>query len=288
MPLDPKKQQKASDFLKGILAFVPEASKAQAAELFQSLGNSEQAAEAIAASILRQEDYSRQMNDASETLKGKQTELDELVESLNQERKDVSTWWDANRAALEDPRVKTALASENPPNPNPPPSSTPSTGDFLTRKDVEEMFKSLSSQAVDVIETYNALSLEHFKTFGEALTRDDFERIRKHPSIAQSGLVGAWRATFKDRFDAKAQEALNAEHAKWREEGKKEALDEYTRKSGPPYVVPGSPSSVLDLLEQPVEAQQAARAASAPEALARQYMQKVAETSPDDAGWFGG
>lgn len=288
MAMDPAKQQKATSFLQGILSFVPDAQRAQAVELFQSLGNVELAAEHIASHILRQDDYSRVMNEGQEHLRTKQADLDALVESLSRERTDVGAWWDANKTALEDyKRIKGSSDGNGNSNTLPPRDDDPLTKP-MSRKDVEDLINRVSTQAVTVMETYNALSLEHYKTFGDALTKADFERIRAHPQIGEIGLVSAWRATYKDKFDAVATAARDADVKKWKDEGRKEAMDEFTRQSGPPYVVPGQAPSVLDILEQPADAQAAAAKAANPEALAQAYMQKVAETSPDDAGWFNG
>lgn len=286
-----EKQQKATTFLEGVLQYVPEAQRAQAAELFQTLGNVEQAAEYVAGHILRQEDYSKVMNESQEQLRQKQTELDGLLSNLRDTREEQQAWWTTNRAALEEWKTlkQRSPANPNPAHPNPTPGQPTAS---LSREDVDalvnERVQQLSSEAINVIETYNALSLEHYKTFGEALTREDFERIRKHPSIQETGLVGAWKATYKDRFDAKAEEARKTEQEKYREEGRQEMRNEFSRQSGPPYVVPGLQPAPIEVLAGSDTALTEAQAAMSPAALAQEYQAKVAQTSPDDAGWFGG
>ena len=77
-------------------------------------------------------------------------------------------------------------------------------------------------------------------------------------------------------------------HAKWKAEGRDEAREEYSRQSGPPYAVPGqSPAPIAVLIGEDGALAEAQKAMD-PAALAHEYIQKVASTSPDDAGWHGG
>ncbi len=103
-----EKQQKAMTFLQGVLEHVPEAQRAQAAELFQTIGNVEAGAEYVASHIQRQDEFSRSMNDGQTQLREKQTELDGLLTNLKQTREEQQTWWTTNRPALDE------LASNQP------------------------------------------------------------------------------------------------------------------------------------------------------------------------------
>lgn len=289
MALDPKKQQMATAFLTGLLQHVPEANRAAATELFQSLGNVEQAAEHVAAHLLRQEDYSRVMNEGQSTLQKKQQELDGLISTMRQTRDEQKTWWETNRAALSEwEKLKAQQPNGDGTDDDADPDDDGKrrvTG--LTREQVEEILNKRDPMYVAVLEGYVALNNEHQRAFGEHLTQADFERIRQHPRISELGIVGAWRDTYREQFDQKAAEARQAEEAKWKAEGRKEAEAAFAQRQGPPYAVPGSPTAPIDILLQPDQILADAKKATAPEAMALEYLNKVKDVSPDDSGWVG-
>jgi len=297
-----EKAQRAQAFLTGLVALVPEGpGRDQAQTLFASLGTAEAAAEFIASSVLRQEDYSRSMNEGKEAATKKQGELDALVASLQGERGRLDEWWKVNEPVLKEAKalkdagkwppaalptpVPTVVDPLKPaPTPTPIDANRPLTAAELDAR-LDARLKTFGEEALPIMSLIPKLSLEHWKAFEEVL---DVDALTKHPKLPDLGLMGVYQEVHKDRLDKIVADAETAKLDAAKEEGKKEAREEILKSSGPPYAFMGqTPTAPIDLLEQPPDVQKAAVDASDPAALAQQYMQKVNEVSPDDAGWIG-
>ncbi len=126
-----EKAQRAQQFLTGLLASVPEAQREQAQAVFTTLGGAEAAAEHIAAHILRQEDYSRAMNEATEAKTKAAGESEALIGTLQEERTRLNEWWKVNEPVLK--QAKTLMDAGKWPGdttlPATPTTPTPAPGD---------------------------------------------------------------------------------------------------------------------------------------------------------------
>jgi len=293
-----EKAQRAQAFLTGLVALVPEGpGRDQAQAIFASLGTAETAAEYVASHVLRQEDYSRSMNEGKEATTKKQSELDALVTSLQGERGRLDEWWKVNEPVLKEAKAlkdagKWPTATTPTPVPTvvdplkPAPTPTPTDANRpLTQADLDARLKQFGEEALPIMSMIPKLSLEHFKTFEEVL---DVDTLTRHPKLPELGLMGVYKEVYKEKLDKIEADAETAKIDAAKEEGRKEAREEILKSSGPPYAFMGqTPTAPIDLLEQPADVQKAAVDASDPAALAQQYMQKVNEVSPDDAGWVG-
>ncbi len=295
-----EKAQRAQAFLTGLVALVPEGpGRDQAQAIFASLGTAETAAEYVASHVLRQEDYSRSMNEGAEATTKKQGELDALVASLQGERGRLDEWWKVNEPVLKEAKLlKDAGKWPGSPTPTPvptvvdplkpAPTPTPVLVDAnrpLTQADLDARLKQFGEEALPIMSMIPKLSLEHFKTFEEVL---DVDTLTKHPKLPELGLMGVYQEVYKEKLDKIVADAETAKIDAAKDEGRKEAREEILKSSGPPYAFMGqTPTAPIDLLAQPADVQKAAIDAADPAALAQQYMQKVSEVSPDDAGWHG-
>lgn len=286
-----EKLQKAREFLTGAVAYFPERLRGDLTTAFESVKDeeAEALAEHVASSILRQEDYSRGMNE----LRDKETAATTLQQTLESRQSELNSWWETNSRVLKQAKQLMEQGKwpgdsppANPDNPTPPAHSTKPAG--ITKDDLDARFTEFGDQALSVVELYAALQGRHMAQFNEPLTLADFERVRKHPKVREIGLEQAYLETYKDRYaEVEATAKQQAEDAIRADERKKVIAE--LGPSGPPYPFAGQQpgNSPIDLLEGPDAKLQEAADGADPALLAQEYMQKVHETSPDDAGFVG-
>ncbi len=293
-----EKAQRAQQFLTGLLATVPDAQREQAQALFTTLGGAEAAAEHIAAHILRQEDYSRAMNETAEAKTKAAGESEALIGTLQEERTRLNNWWEQNSTVLKQAKQlmddgkwpgsttvpvtpTTPVSTTTDPITTPDPAVRP-----LTAADLDDRLNKFGQDAVPVMTLIPTLIAEHGQRFpGEVLNMDP---LINHVEVGKLGLRGVYELVYKAQLEAIETKTREGREETLREEGRKEVRETVLKSSGPPYAFDGQvPATALDILEQPVEKLTEAQAASEPAALAAQYMERVRETSPEDAGWVG-
>jgi len=286
------KQQIAKEFLDGLLLTLPEDQRGQAQEIFNQYTSAEAAAEHISSHVLRQQDYSRKMNEGQAEIQSERDKLADQLAALQQERQQVNEWWEVNREALVDYRnIKSGQPTNTKEtsmsgNTKPQPSPSTLTKEELDRQ-LQERFNKFGEEALPVIEIYNVLGAKHMHTFNEPLGLEDWTKVRSHPKAREAGLEAAYNEVFRSRYDELRTKAEEDKLEAAREEGRKQAREEMA-KQGPPYAFSGAmPSIPLDILEQPETALREAQDALDPAALAAEYRQKVQEADPNDPNWVG-
>ena len=284
------------EFLSGLLLTVPEAHRGQAQELFTVLGSAEAVATYITDHALRQKDYSRVMNEATEAKTKAASESATVMESLNAERQRLDGWYEVNapvlkqaKAMMDEGKWPGDPAKQLDPNARPvlDPAADPSkvaSPTALTTADLDKRFAKFGQDAVPVMLLIPTLMAEHGQRFkGEILNMDP---LINHPKVGDLGLRGVYELVYKEKLEAIETQTRETHEEALREEGRLEVRETALKASGPPYAFDGQvPSTPLDILEQPVEKLTEAQAASDPALLAAQYMKRISETNPDDAGW---
>lgn len=217
-------------FLAGILAHVPEADR----------GKVETAIEGLEKDGLRQSDYSKLANEATEA----QKRFDALY-AANTE------WFEEKKAALAERDVLAAKVIELEKRPE---HVADLPADLIRKADLDKMFAETERGAVGFIAEANVLTLKHYKEFGEILNITDLLADKR---VQQIGLQGVYADKFKDQIATKTKAADDARAEAFREEGRK-AERERLASTRSPYPVVGNEPSALDAIE-------ASRTGKAPE-----------------------
>jgi hypothetical protein len=285
------KKEQAKSFLEGILRFVAPEQKDVVQSALLGLVDVEDAAEHVASHILRQEDYSREMND----LKTKQEQLDSLTEQNNQWYRDNSSALSATAQLAKDGKLvlkdgKWQLAAtgngngDPNPNPNPNPNPDPTKG-YITEESLKVHMQKLAAEALPVMEQYAGLGAKHMQIFNEPLGPEDLQAIRQNAEKKQLTLDASYREMYKPKYDERQKKQHDDELASAEKRGYEKARAENPNL---PHVFSGqAPSSHLDVLTADDAATKTAADESSPDALAAKYMQKLAEADPNDASWWG-
>ena len=230
-----------SSFLKGVLAKIGNAEKR--AQLEQLFADADVAAivPEIGQGVFMQSDYSRAMNESSETLKAETTKL-----KAHEER--LTSWWEANQSAVlaykklvddgtiaEDGTVKAGVR---------PAGTEPGA---LTMKEVEKFFGAREEMAASYINTTTRLASQHLKDFGEVLNVDT---LVAHAKKTGKYLDDAYTDLFKAKIDERATQADEARIAKRIADEKVKWETDHAAQHTPYPVRPGADTSPLAVLEQ--------------------------------------
>lgn len=193
----------------------------------------------LGAAVLRQDDYSRHMNE----LTTKSAEVDQFKATLDE-------WYTTRKDQLEELDTLRAAARPNGNGNQPPtPPATPPAG-ALTKAELEEQIAISERGAIAYIRDMQLLVEQHRETFGRAMTREEYDRILADRRIQQLGVNGVYRDLFKDQLAAKDQEArTKAEEAIRADERQK--TEARLASSRHPYPVSGNEPSTLDGLQPP-------------------------------------
>lgn len=211
-----------SAFLTGILAHVPEAER----------GKAETELEALEKGTLRQEDYSKLANEATAA----KQKFDDLY-TKNTE------WYESRQADLAELDTLRAAPKPTPAVPDPTKPVVPPSG--FTKEEVLKLFDTTERGAVAFIAEANALTLKHFKEFGDILNVSDLLTDKR---VQQIGLQGVYADRFKEQIAAKVKAADDARAETLRKEGYEKARAELAN-SRHPYPVVGNEPSALDGIE---------------------------------------
>lgn len=153
-------------FLADLLAKLPEDSRAAVASSLEDEAVVGFAGDAV----LRQQDYSRSMND------------------LSQKHQELTTWYETNKAAL----AAAAASRQGDPSAQP-------TGVDL--KAVENLINERERGVATYIAAATDLSLRHFQEFGERLNLTD---LLADPEVNKLGILGVYDRKFAPRYAEKA------------------------------------------------------------------------------------
>lgn len=212
--------------------------------------------EALGKLALRQDDYSRSMNE----LGTQRTALAAKEAEVAAWHGELQSWFDQKNAdltELETLRQKIAKPNGNPnpnpgnPNPNPgapnPDSAAPApNANFLTKDAFDRALAETERGAVAFFNDLNQLSLQHFQQFGEIL---DTQQLLTDKRVQQLGLRGVYADRFKPQLDERAAKVrLEAEEKIRADERQKIQAAQASQHH--PYPIRGNEPSTLDALEQ--------------------------------------
>lgn len=225
------KVELGKQFLSDLLARVPEESRAALAAVVEDEGIATFAGEGV----LRQQDYSRSMND------------------LSAKHQELTTWYDANKAAL------AAATQGRTGDPTPQPTG-------LAMADVEKVITERERGVATYIAAATDLSLKHFQEFGERL---NLTELLADPEVTKLGILGVYDRKFAGRYQEKA---TKAETDRVEARVAERLVEERKKFVSAPYPVTAQEPSPLDALEP------AAPGAEkfSPQAMTDEYNQLVA------------
>jgi len=247
------------DYLQQVLSKLPEAQRPAAEAIFLD-AQAQAALTELGAGVLRQQDYSRNLD---------QIALDrKATKDLYDQNK---AWYDQNKADLESvPQLLTeveqlrAAGPRAPASPAAPPNAPAPNGQAVSVEDLQGIIReSLGLHAV-----IPTLIASHSQRFGEVLSEDQMIGLIQQAQQGQRSLKAQYAITFGEKLQAKAAEEEAARIAKYKQEG----VDEF-RRANPqmPYPVRPTGSSPLDAIKSPIDP-----TLLTAEALAAEYAQLVA------------
>jgi DNA repair exonuclease SbcCD ATPase subunit len=224
-------------FLAGVISKLPAELQAQAKELFEK-PEAKDAVVIVGDGALARPDYSKAMNE----LKTKETELTEKLGNLN-------TWYDENKAALEDyvaikPEYDRLQTTPHVPPKDPPPPADP-------RKLIEDVLSEQGPEFVRVSAWLAGITAKHQHMFGEPL---DPVEIVSHPKlgkpiVGQPGRVFSLQDAYTEKYGERVAQKLNdAEEKKFNDEVEKRLGEERKKLGTQPFPLRHEAPSVLDVL----------------------------------------
>jgi len=296
------KRARAKEFLTEFVAVHPEGEeRTKAEELVKFLtadNSSEKAASLLSDGILRQDEFSRTMDEGREALSTKEKEVSTALEAIAKERKDVWGWYDSAKPRLDhydqlvregkiEALTKTGTKPGEKPGEKPAVTAT-TNGTGISQEDLDKKMQEFAGEAVPVMAVMSHLGMRHYKEFGEILSPKEMTELTQHTDVTRLGLEGVYDLVHKDKYDTKAKEADDKRIEEIKAEAHKAGMAAQAKAAGPGYPVAGSVEPAMpDLFEQTDEQRKAADAESDPAAMAAAYRAKVAETSADDPGFVG-
>lgn len=237
-------------FLQGVLAKLPEAMRATAASVFESV----ELQTAVGDGTLALEDFTRQ----SDELVKRQQELDRIA--AQQKEKDdelktwhgeLTTWYGVNKDLIEAGKAAGGDPSKAKPNggggkkaDDPPPG-------VLTEAGYDERIAAERASFLGFQRDQNLLTRQHFDLFGKIL---DLEPLIKHPQVGTLGLIGVYELIHKEALDKHKADTQAAHDKKVADE----AVRKYQEQNAQmPYPSPtgagsGSPLDALTAKNAPV------------------------------------
>lgn len=227
------KTQAAKDFLAGVLAKVPEASRAQV----QAALEAPEALSVIGDGVIRQEDYSRNMNALAESTK-----------KNNDYYAELQGWHTTNKELVELGKVAKAAGGTIPVvDPNKP---APTGKADITKADVDSMLDAFGRDAAGFVAATQTLAMQHMHKFGEVL---DLRPLLEDKRIKELGLQGVYTDVFKDKLAAKEAEATAKATATLRAEIEAQVRREFADKQIPGGITPSTGASPLDVLSATID-----------------------------------
>lgn len=245
-------------YLQQVLSKLPEAQRPAAEAIFLD-AQAQAALTELGAGVLRQQDYSRNLDAIALEKKAAQ--------DLYLQNK---AWYDQNKADLESlpqllAETERLRALEGRPNPAPAaPPQTPQTPNAVSADDLQGIIReSLGLHAV-----IPTLIASHQVRFGEVLSEEQMIGLIQQAQQGQRSLKAQYAITFGEKLQAKSAEEEAAKVKKIQDE----AIASYQRANpNMPYPVRPSGTSPLDFVKSPIDP-----ASLTPEALAAEYNALVA------------
>ncbi len=296
------KRARAKEFLTDWVAAYPEGEeRTKAEELVELLTNDkspEDAAARIADGVLRQDEFSRNLDEGRATLTAREQEVSTALEAISKERKDVWGWYDHAKPRLEhydqlvrDGKIEALTTGDGVKrvkNPADPAGTASTNGTGVSKEDLAAEMQKFAGEAVPVMAVMSHLGMRHYQDFGEILSPTAMTELTQHADVTRLGLEGVYDLVHQDRYAAKAKDADEKRIEGIKAEAHKAGMAAQAKAAGPGYPVAGAPDAALpDLFAQTDEQRQAAEVASDPAAMAAAYRAKVAETAADDPGFVG-
>lgn len=245
-------------YLQQVLEKLPPEARAQAEATFMS-AEAAAALTTLGEGVLRQQDYSRQM-DALRADKDRAQAV--YTQNLS--------WFEENKAALEQlPTLQTELEAlkARPPAAPAAPAAPPATpvGDGYVKTD---QLQGLVQETLGLFAVVPTLILDHQRRFNETLSEEQMIGLIQQAQTNSRSLKAQYAITFGEKIAAKAAEDKAAYEEKLRQEGEARA-----RAANPnlPYPVRPTGTSPLDSLSAPDRP-----GLPTPDALAAEYEQLVA------------
>jgi len=233
-------KETGTDFLKGILAKLPENLRNQPLEAVLAAAEASDALVTVGESVLARSDYSRHMDD----LKKKEDTLTEDYTRLN-------TWYADRKADLDElDRLRKTGGAPTPPVTPPvtPPALDPSK--YLDLETFDKTMRQQQMDAANYLGLQNTLTLSHYKDFGEVLdTRILLADKRLGSQLSDGrvfGLLDAYNDKFAEKLAERDKTRKDAEINKLVEAGVTERLKGMQTQ---PFPVRGSTGSPLDVLD---------------------------------------
>lgn len=220
------KTEAAKAFMAGVLAKVPEGQRAAVQAAIEA---SPEALALIGDGVIRQEDYSRNMNDLAAAKKKNE---DYYVE--------LSTWHTGVKTELETLRAAKPAPVADPNKPAPDGNKAD-----ITKADVDAMLDTFGRDAAGFVAATNTLSMAHFQKFGEVL---DLRPLLEDKRIKELGLNGVYNEVYKEQLAAKAAAATAAETARLRAEIETNVRRELANQQIPGAISPQTGASPLDAI----------------------------------------
>lgn len=183
-----------STFLAEVLAKLPTELQAQAKAAFEA-AEASAAIEVLGEGVLRQADYGRAMTE----VQAKETELETWHGQLNE-------WFGGVKEELVAARTKKPGTEPIDPVTKQPVTSTIDPTKVVTKEQLEQVLGDTERGAVQFFSNLNALSLQHFKDFGEVLDTNALltdKRLLK----GELKLDDVYKDAHKEKLTAKAQKA---------------------------------------------------------------------------------
>lgn len=245
-----KPKEAATEYLKEVLAKIPDEVKRKAVE--EAILGTEEVLEDIGGHILRKSDHSRAMDEARAA-----------KEKADQHKATLDTWFQTNQRTISDglaalARVKeleeqVAKGSTHQDLDDPEAVTAATVSKALeklqasgyVKKDEVERLVAQTRLATErdgmvIMNALNKLSLSHFKDHGEILDVDALVALAQEK---QMPLVNAYQVFAAEKIEAKAKKDVEAKEKKLREEIEAKVRKEMS--AGPPYPVGGDEPSTL-------------------------------------------
>lgn len=189
----------------------------------------------LGSNVLRQDDYSRNMNELGTQRTAAETAAAE-AKALYDSNK---AWFDEKQAELAE---LVALRAKVAGNPNPDPNAPKAEPKYVT----PEALADLERGAVAFMDELSDLKLQHFQQFGELL---DARKLLQHPKVQQLGIRGVYAEVHKPQLDARAAKQAQEAEDKIRLDERTKVLAQSASQHHP-YPIRGNEPSTLDRFER--------------------------------------
>lgn len=254
------KRDSGAEVLTSVLQLIPEAQRGTIQETLSDPAIQAAVADLLGDGVLRQQDYSRAMNELQE----QQTAVKTWHESLK-------TWHAENAGKLQEyERLKAAGGRLDD---DPPPTSTKLPDNVVTKDDFTKTLADRDAQWAGFFAVAQPLAFQHFQRFGEAL---DVNALMAEAQRTGKSFQAAYETHYAEKIQAYQVQQTQKAEADLRAKIEAEVKAKYSGQASPyPIGVPSTDPSVVDALGF------GAKPNGTPEdftveAAAREYMQAVA------------